>query len=133
MIDQFLNTLTAREIGDASSKKLVEVFNKYPADLPFQLAAAMDMEILCKSTYDMEGDGLEILLIFDVIEKIRAKGRTLGDDAADLPNLAAIMRKKKAIEKVAKLASSAVIGFEPVRGSPADAQCESSTGTPRSG
>ena len=51
-------------------------------DLQFELAAAMDMGILCSTTYKMEGDGLEVLLIYDALETIRAKGRTLGNDAS---------------------------------------------------
>ena len=54
--------------------------------------------MLCTSTYKLEGDGLEILLAHDILESIVQKGRMLGSDAADLPNLAALLRAKKKIE-----------------------------------
>lgn len=48
----------------------------------------LDMRILVKTTYELEGDRLEILLMYDRIEALRALGRSIsmGDDGV-LPNV----------------------------------------------
>jgi hypothetical protein len=98
LLGQFIDELVKREIGDATTRALKHVYTTKTAALQLELAAAMDMEILCTTTYKLEGDGLEILLVYDMLETIRTKGRTLGNDASDLPNLAAVMRTKKKLE-----------------------------------
>eukprot|EP00967_Tisochrysis_lutea_P032208 scaffold38057_cov41-Tisochrysis_lutea.AAC.1 len=57
----------------------------------------MDLEILCSTTYKLEGDELEILLVHDALEGIRERGRRLGYEASDLPNAAAILRRDEPI------------------------------------
>lgn len=46
------------------------------------------------ATYRLEGDGLEILLVHETIEPLRAFGRSLGKDASDLPSVSALLRAK---------------------------------------
>ena len=46
-----------------------------------------------RATYKLEGDGLEILLVHDALESLRHRGRNLGTQASDLPNVAAILRE----------------------------------------
>eukprot|EP00967_Tisochrysis_lutea_P141058 scaffold258560_cov43-Tisochrysis_lutea.AAC.1 len=55
----------------------------------------MDMEMLCRTTYKLEGDGVEILLVHDAIELLRVRGRTLASQACHLPNVAAILRQEE--------------------------------------
>ena len=94
-LSEFIDTLIERGIGDATTRQLKHVYTTKTVALQLELAAAMDVEILCTTTYKMEGDGLEILLVYDALEAIRNKGRTLGDDASSMPILAGLMRAKK--------------------------------------
>ena len=51
------------------------------------------MEHLCTTTYKLEGDGLEILLVHDYLEELRERGRSIASDSSHLPNVAAILRE----------------------------------------
>ena len=57
----------------------------------------VDMEPLVKTTYDLEGDRLEILVVSDRIERLRTMGRSL-DDQATLPNTAAVLRARRRLD-----------------------------------
>eukprot|EP00967_Tisochrysis_lutea_P159030 scaffold327772_cov95-Tisochrysis_lutea.AAC.1 len=57
----------------------------------------MDVEVLCTTTYTLEGDGLEILLVHDALEAIRERGCRLGNDSSTLPNVAALLRARQPI------------------------------------
>jgi hypothetical protein len=63
----------------------------------------MSCERLCIATYRLEDDRLELLLVHRTIEALRAFGRTLGDDASDLPSVAALLRKSHVIAKGTEL------------------------------
>ena len=60
--------------------------------LQLELAAALDMQLLCATTYKLEGDGLEVLLVHDALEEILSRESTLGMEAATMPNLASVVR-----------------------------------------
>eukprot|EP00965_Chrysotila_dentata_P011718 384350-Pleurochrysis_carterae.AAC.1 len=53
----------------------------------------LDMRVLVKVTYELEGDRLEILLVYERIERLRQLGKSLarGEDGV-LPNLDAVLR-----------------------------------------
>ena len=56
--------------------------------LRLEFAAMLDMRILVKTTYDLEGDRLEIMLTYDRIESLRAIGTSIGNkDDGVLPNV----------------------------------------------
>jgi hypothetical protein len=59
----------------------------------------MSCERLCKATYRLEGDRLELLLVHQTIEGLRAFGATLGHAASDLPSVAALLRQRHVIAK----------------------------------
>ena len=57
----------------------------------------MSCERLCTATYRLEGDGLELLLVHPTIEALRGFGATLGNDASDLPSVAALLRRNHTV------------------------------------
>ena len=61
--------------------------------LKLQLAAVLDMRALVKRTYELEGDRLQLLLVFSRVEGLREVGRSLRNDDTDgvLPNVDAIL------------------------------------------
>ena len=63
----------------------------------------MSCERLCTATYRLEGDGLELLLTYSTIEALRSFGRTLGNDASNLPSVAALLRKRHKIAVGSKI------------------------------
>lgn len=93
----FVNKLIEDNVGGATTQALHAVLSTKEDQLQLELALAMDMEVLCTTTYKMEGDGLEILLIHDALEDLRLRGRMLGTEAAHLPNASAILRAKARI------------------------------------
>ena len=50
--------------------------------LGLELAAILDVRIIVRTTYALEGDRLEILLVFRRIEELRALGRALASNHA---------------------------------------------------
>ena len=95
----FLNSLDDDDIGDATTKKMLDVLNNNKDALELELAAVLSCERLCTATYRLEGDGLELLLVHQTIEVLRAFGATLGNDASDLPSVAALLRQRHKIDK----------------------------------
>ena len=59
---------------------MMDIYSRDPLWLEISIAAHMDLEILVSTTYEMEGDRLEILLLFSRFEAIRQLGRSLRDD-----------------------------------------------------
>lgn len=55
----------------------------------------LDMRHLIRTTYELEGDRLELLLVYHRIEELRAFGRALEDEQSSsiLPNLDAALRQ----------------------------------------
>ena len=96
-VPQFIADLDADEVGDATTEKLLDIITNRRSELELELAAVMSCERLCTATYRLEGDGLEVLLVHRTIEALRAFGANLGNDASDLPSVAALLRKSHTI------------------------------------
>ena len=61
--------------------------------LEAQLAVMMDVSGIVKLIYDMEGDRLEILLVFDRLQMLRSIGNSLRTKQDGLlPNVDAVLR-----------------------------------------
>ena len=56
-----------------------------------QFATLLDMEVLVATTYNLEGDGLAVMLAYERIEALRQLGRSV-DQPGILVNLAALLR-----------------------------------------
>jgi hypothetical protein len=98
-LPNFLADLDNNNIGDATTKKMIEILTNQKDALELELAAVMSCERLCTATYRLEGDGLELLLTHRTIEALRMFGRTIGTDASNLPNVAALLRNRHVIAK----------------------------------
>jgi hypothetical protein len=98
-IPVFLAGLDADDIGDATTRKMLEIITNQRHELELELASVMSCERLCTATYRLEGDRHELLLVYRTIEELRAFGATLGDDASDLPSVAAILRRRHVIAR----------------------------------
>jgi hypothetical protein len=95
VLESFVDELDVRDIGKETTTKMQGVLTNATKRDAFELELAMvvDMEPLVKTTYDLEGDRLEILVVSDRIERLRTMGRSL-DDQATLPNTAAVLRAR---------------------------------------
>ena len=91
-LPQFLADLDRDGIGDATTKKMLDVVTNQRAALELELAAVLSCERICSATYKGEGDRMELLLMWRIIEELRAFGRRLGQEASDLPSVAALLR-----------------------------------------
>lgn len=61
--------------------------------LSLELASIMDLKVLVKTTYELEGDRLELLLVYERIEQLRALGRTISAKATGaLPNVDKVLK-----------------------------------------
>lgn len=95
-LQPFLLELDARGYGDATRQKLHDILD---ADarrhrLKLQLAAMLDLRDLVRYTYQLEGDGLELLILYERIEHLRAIGRVIAAGGEGvLPNVDAVLRK----------------------------------------
>ena len=98
-VPAFLTGLDADEIGDATTKRMLDLITNHRQELELELAAVMSCERLCTATYRLEGDRLELLLVYRTIEELRAFGAGLGNDASDLPSVSAILRQRHVIAK----------------------------------
>ena len=96
-VPDFLASLDADNIGDATTKKMVDLLRNHSPQLELELAAVLSCDRLCKATYRLEGDRLELLLVFRTIEALRSFGANLGKDSSDLPSVAALLRKRHKI------------------------------------
>ena len=75
---------------------MMDIYTRDPLWLELSIAAHMDLEILVSTTYEMEGERLEILLLFSRFEAIRQLGRSLRDDDTNrgvLQNVYALIRR----------------------------------------
>lgn len=60
-----------------------------------ELAGMLDIRSLVKTTYELEGDRLEILLVYSRIESLRELGRSLKANADGvLPNADSLLRSR---------------------------------------
>lgn len=94
LIEQFLDDLQKEKIAEATTTALVQLWSDEATrlDLELDLAVMLDAICFCNSTYRLEGDRLEILLVYDEIEAIRTKGCMLQENMSMLPNVAALLR-----------------------------------------
>ncbi|KAG8458651.1 hypothetical protein KFE25_008448 [Diacronema lutheri] len=93
-VPKLLEELREREIGEATTKKMLEIYATSLAELKVSLAAILDMRRLIATTYELEGDRLEILLAYERIEALRSLGRRVArGDAGSLPNVDALLRR----------------------------------------
>jgi hypothetical protein len=93
-VPKLLDELREREIGDATTKKMLEIYATSLAELKVSLAAILDMRRLVATTYELEGDRLEILLAYERIEALRNLGRRVArGDAGSLSNVDALLRR----------------------------------------
>ena len=88
----YLTELKDEKIGDATTAKLLDIYENRGVELEIALAAMLDLERMVKATYDMEGDRLEILLVFRRLESLRQWGRSIGN-AGSLPAVEAVVAR----------------------------------------
>lgn len=99
----FLQQLDEYGYGNATREKL-HLFLDTPelaSKLKLQLAAMLDLRCLVRTTYELEGDRLELLLVHHRVEELRALGRSIMSDqggATVLPNLDAALRESVKLE-----------------------------------
>ena len=99
-LQPFVRLLQDRGIGDATTTKMANVLRDRSAELKLELAAMLDVRVLVRTTYALEGDRLEILLVFRRIEELRALGRALAaNQDGVLPNVDAVLRATAKLEK----------------------------------
>ena len=104
MLGDFITACEEREYGAASTSKLRTIYNEKLDALRLELAAMIDMRILVKTTYDLEGDRLELLRFFELIESLRALGNSIraGEDGV-LPTVDAVLRRMMVLKKGVKI------------------------------
>ena len=103
-LGEIITECESREYGDATQKKLRFIYDQQPDELRLQLAAMLDMRILVKTTYELEGDRLELLLVYDRIEALRSLGRAIkAEDDGVLPNIDAVLRRMMKLKPGVKI------------------------------
>jgi len=98
----FLERLAEREIGDVTTTKMLTSYRSSKAELRLSFAAMLDMRPLVATTYKLEGDRLEILLAYDMLEALRSLGRRLGEPGT-LQNVDCVLRQDMQIKKGVKI------------------------------
>jgi hypothetical protein len=99
-LGNFITTCEQNEFGDATTKALRDIYDNHLDELRLELAAMLDIRILVKVTYELEGDRLEILVTYDRIEGLRALGRSIhAERDGCLPNVDATLRKLLTLKK----------------------------------
>ena len=78
-------------IGQTLTPKLKAKHDEDPQLLRRQFATMLDMRRLISTTYELEGDGLALMLAYDLIEALRQLGRSMAQPGI-LVNLAAVIR-----------------------------------------
>lgn len=99
-MDTFVQTLEKESVGDATTAALRKILSSKDATaaLRLDLAIVLDTAIFCEKTYRLEGDRLESLLLYEEIEAIREKGKTIGMSMRTLPNVTAVLKADAALE-----------------------------------
>ena len=94
---EFLRRLDSEGVGDATTKKMIAIYEADPLLLELSFAAMLDgAERLVSVTGEMEGERLEILLLYSRMEGLRSFGRALRDDEENrglLPNVDALIKR----------------------------------------
>ena len=90
----------ARDYGDTTTQALRSIYNTKSDSLRLELAAMLDIRCLVSTTYDLEGDRLEIMLTYNRIEELRSFGRAIkAKQDGCLPNVDATLRKLMKLKK----------------------------------
>mmetsp|Transcript_3786 Transcript_3786/g.11791 ORF Transcript_3786/g.11791 Transcript_3786/m.11791 type:complete len:205 (+) Transcript_3786:279-893(+) len=61
----FLQECERRDYGDATRRKMISIYENKGTMLRLEIAGMLDMRKLVSTTYEIEGDRLDILLVFD--------------------------------------------------------------------
>eukprot|EP00966_Prymnesium_polylepis_P304974 7046757-Prymnesium_polylepis.1 len=80
----------------ATRTGLRNVYDQKTTQLKLECAAFMDMVSLIQTTYNTEGDGLPIALVYSWVEVFRQFGRNLSNEGS-LPNVEAVLRSTTAL------------------------------------
>lgn len=89
-LPRFLKQLDEYGYGGSTRSKLHAIVDdpEQCRKLQLQLAAVLDTRPLVKTTAELEGDRLELLVVYDRIEKLRSLGRSVANgDHGALPNV----------------------------------------------
>ena len=90
----FLGELQQRDYGGVTRTKMQHIYDTQADRLRLEIAGMLDMRKLVSTTYELEGDRLEILLTYDRIEALRTMGNSLRTRADGiLPNVDAVVRR----------------------------------------
>ena len=79
-------------VGIVTADKLLTIYNTDPQTLKLQAASYLDVRAVVSVTYELEGDGLGVMLAYTRCEGLRLKGRTLSEDNS-LPNVEALIKQ----------------------------------------
>lgn len=127
MLQSFLEELNKREYGDATRAKLNSIAKDKKEALSLELAALLDMRILVSTTYQLEGDRLEILLIYDKVQALRSLGRSIKARADGIfPNVDALLRHSLELKKDIRIEKH-FDGFGIAKGKLVKKECVDST------
>ena len=105
-LNPFVAKIQELKYGDATTAKLSAILHNPAkrAKLRLELAAMLDMEQLVKTTYELEGDRLEILLVYRRVEALRALGRSIAaNEEGCLPNVDGLLRHLMELKKGVKI------------------------------
>lgn len=94
-LSDFLDELDEYDYGDATRRKMRDIFENQRSDLQLQLTGMLDLRPLVKTTYELEGDRLEILLVYRRVQGLRELGESIKHyDDGCLPNVQALLRDR---------------------------------------
>ena len=98
-VPAFIQDLATKKIGEATTQTMLEIVEDEEKcrRLKLELATILSLERIVTATYRIEGDGLVLLLAYDMVEALRTYGANLGNDASDLPSVAALLRNEHTI------------------------------------
>ena len=103
-LGSFITKCEERDFGDATTKSLRHIYDTKSTALCLELASMLDMRTLVAQTYALEGDRLEVLLVYERIEALRALGRSISaKEDGILPNVDAVLRGKMVLKKGVKM------------------------------
>eukprot|EP00965_Chrysotila_dentata_P041851 1388778-Pleurochrysis_carterae.AAC.1 len=145
LMGDFLNELGRRNYGDAMRRELRAIYDNVDKrqELLCGLAAMLDVRMLVQVTYELERDGLEILLVYERIEQLCQLGRSLlANDDGVFSNLDAALRSSIRLERGAKFQKVYAVAFsrtvtyhdrlhmEPLKWLPTAGECSSAKQSP---
>ena len=103
-LGDFIGTCEQRDYGDATRLKLRSIYDEKPDELRLELAAMLDMRKLVSTTYELEGDRLEVLLVYDRVEALRSLGCAIrAKEDGVLPNVDCVLRRLMTLKKGVKM------------------------------